>query len=145
MLKGIPAIISPELMRTLMEMGHGDELVLADANFPAVSHAQRLVRSDCGIAQLLDGILGLFPLDGFVPQSVFLMKRIKGDAYKPFIWDTYKDVIFKHEPSFRGAAMLERFAFYDRASKAFAVVATAETARYANIILKKGIVESPTH
>ena len=144
MLKGIPALISPELMKTMMEMGHGDELVLADANFPAVSHAQRLVRSDCGIPALLDAILGVFPLDSFVPHSVFMMKRVKGDDYKPFIWDTYKQVVLKHEPNFKGAAMLDRFAFYDRARKAFAVVATAETARYANLILKKGIVETPT-
>jgi L-fucose mutarotase len=141
MLKGIPAVISPELMKTMMEMGHGDELVLADANFPAVRHAQRLVRSDCGIPELLDAILHVFPLDSFVRHSTFLMKRVKGDDYKPFIWDTYKEVIRKHEPNFREAAMLERFVFYNQASKAFAVVATAETARYANIILKKGIVE----
>ncbi len=142
MLKGIPAIISPDLMGLLMEMGHGDELVLADANFPAASHARRLVRSDRGIPELLDAILQFFPLDSFVSHSVFLMKRVRGDNYKPFIWDTYRKVILKHEPKFK-EAMLERFAFYERASKTFGVVATAETARYANIILKKGIVETP--
>ncbi len=145
MLKGIPAIISSELMRVLMEMGHGDELVLADANFPAVSHAQRLVRSDRGIPELLDAILQVFPLDSFVSRSVFLMKVVKGDNYRPFIWDTYRKIIPKYEPNFKGAALVERFAFYEQARKCFAVVATAETARYANIILKKGIVETPVH
>ena len=79
MLRGIPAVISPELMKTMMEMGHGDELVLADANFPAVSHAQRLVRSDCGIPELLDAILRVFPLDSFVRHPAFMMKRVHGE------------------------------------------------------------------
>ncbi len=143
MLKGIPAIISPDVMRVLMEMGHGDELVLADANFPAATCAQRLVHSSCGIPELLEAILCLFPLDNFVAHSVFLMKRVKGDDYRSSIWNLYRKVILNHEPNFEGLAMLERYAFYEQASKAFAVVATAETARYANIILKKGIVETP--
>jgi L-fucose mutarotase len=130
-------------MKVLMEMGHGDELVLADANFPALSHAQRFVRSDCAIPELLDGILRFFPLDTFVPDAVFLMKVVKGDNYKPVIWDTYQQVIRRHEPKFSKPAGLDRFAFYDRAKSAFAIVATAETARYANVILKKGIVETP--
>ncbi len=142
MLRGIPAAISPDLMKILMEMGHGDELVLADANFPALSHAQRFVRSDCAIPQLLDAILHFFPLDTFVPTPVFLMKVVKGDNYKPVVWEQYQQIISRHEARFTKPAVLERFAFYDRAEAAFAVVATAETARYANIIIKKGIVDS---
>jgi L-fucose mutarotase len=129
-------------MKTLMEMGHGDELVLADANFPAVSHARRLLRSDCPIPELLDAILRFFPLDSFVPDCVFLMRPVKGDHYKPVIGDQYKQIIPRHEAGFKGPALLERFRFYERAKAAFAIVATAETARYANIILKKGIVET---
>jgi len=144
MLKGIPAIISPDLLKVLMEMGHGDELVLGDANFPALSHAQRFVRSDCAIPELLDAILRFFPLDTFVPEPVLLMDVVKGDNYQPVIWDKYKAIIFKHEPGFKGFALLERFAFYERARRGFAIVITTEPARYANIILKKGIVEAPT-
>lgn len=125
-----------------MEMGHGDELVLADANFPAVSHAQRLIRSDGPIPELLEAILRFFPLDRFVPDCVFLMKPVKGDNYKPVIWDQYKQIICRHEAGFKGFTLLERFSFYDRAKAAFAIVAAAETARYANVILKKGIVEA---
>ncbi len=142
MLKGIPAILSPELMKTLMEMGHGDELVLADANFPALSHAQRFLRSDCSIPELLDAILRFFPLDTFVPDTVFLMQVVKGDNYQPVIWEQYQQIISRHQAGLSKPALLERFAFYDRARAAFAVVATAERARYANLILKKGIVES---
>lgn len=142
MLRNIPSIISSDLMHTLMEMGHGDELVLADANFPAASHARRLLRSDRGIPELLKAILIFFPLDTFVPNSAFLMKPVKGDHYRPTIWGEYKELLPAHEPSFGKFAKIERFAFYERAKQAFAVVATAETRRYANVILKKGIVET---
>lgn len=141
MLKGIPTILPPELLKILMEMGHGDELVIADGNFPAASHAQRLVRCDGhGALPLLDAILQLFPLDTFVERPVALMAVVPGDSYKPDIWPAYKKIIQKHEPAFKEFDMMERYAFYDRARKAYAIVATGELARYANLILKKGLV-----
>lgn len=141
MLKGIPTILGPELLKILMEMGHGDELVVADGNFPGASHAQRLVRCDGhGVPPLLDAILQLFPLDTYVKQPAALMAVVPGDKYKPEIWRTYKKIVQKHEPHFSDFEMVERFAFYDRARKAYAIVATGESARYANIILKKGVI-----
>jgi L-fucose mutarotase len=141
MLKGIPNILPPDLLKILMEMGHGDEIVLADSNFPAASHAQRLVRCDgLEASPLLDAVLQLFPLDSFVKHPLILMAVVPGDNYSPDIWPIYKKIIKKHERSFTGFEMVERFAFYERAKKAYAIVATGETARYANIILKKGVL-----
>ena len=140
MLKGIPSIISPELLKILMEMGHGDEIVIGDGNFPAASIANRLVRCDGhGVPELLDAILQLFPLDKYVDAPVSLMAVVPGDTVPtPVIWDTYKEIVSKHENA--EIEFLERFAFYDRAKKAYAVVATGESAIYANVILKKGVV-----
>lgn len=141
MLNGIPSIISPELLKILMEMGHGDELVIADGNFPAVSIAQRLVRSDGNmVPELLEAVLRFFPLDPYVEAPVALMQVVPGDTYKPTIWDTYKKIIQKFPNQNSAIENVERFAFYERAKKAFAVVATSETSLYANIILKKGVV-----
>jgi L-fucose mutarotase len=141
MLKGIPTILSPELLKILMEMGHGDEIVIADGNFPAASHAQRLVRCDGhGAPQLLDAILQLFPLDTFVTHSVALMAVVSGDNYSPEIWPTYKKIIQGQDSRFTDFEMMERYAFYERAKKAYAIVATGELARYANLILKKGLL-----
>jgi L-fucose mutarotase len=130
------------LMRALMEMGHGDELVIADANFPAASHARLLIRSDQRIPPLLDAILRFFPLDTFVRDAVYLMRTVRGDRYTSNIRSTYREIILTHEPNFKRFAMIERLAFYERTKRAFVVVATAETERYANLILKKGIVEA---
>jgi L-fucose mutarotase len=141
MLKGISPIISPELLKLLMEMGHGDEIVLADGNFPAASVAQRLVRSDGnGCPELLEAILQLFPLDPYVERPVALMAVVPGDPYQPVIWDKYREIVRKAEPGFTDFEMMERFAFYERAQKAYAVVASSEKALYANIILKKGVI-----
>jgi L-fucose mutarotase len=141
MLKGIPNILSPELLKILAEMGHGDEIVIADGNFPAASHAQGLVRCDGhGAPQLLDAILQLFPLDTFVKQSVALMSVVSGDNYTPDIWPIYKKVIQQYDSRFTDFEMMERQAFYERAKKAYAIVATGERARYANLILKKGLL-----
>jgi L-fucose mutarotase len=141
MLKGIPNILPPDLLKILMEMGHGDEIVIADGNFPAAGHAQRLVRCDgLGAPQLLDAILRLFPLDTFVKHSAALMAVVPGDNYKPEIWPIYKKAVQQHEPQFADFEMVERHAFYERAKKAYAIVATGEAARYANIILKKGLI-----
>jgi L-fucose mutarotase len=140
-LKGIPSIISPDLLAVLMAMGHGDELVIADGNFPAASLARRLLRADGhGVPPLLDAVLSLFPLDRFVPRAVSLMAVVPGDQAKTDIWEEYRRILHSHDPSFREFEMVERFAFYERAREAYAVLATSETAVYANIILKKGLV-----
>ena len=142
MLKGIPPIISPELIKILMEMGHGDELVIADGNFPAASVAQRLVRADgLGCTQLLDAILQIFPLDQYVEKPVALMAVVPGDPYKPVIWDEYRQTVNKYESRVTDFEYVERFAFYERAKIAYAVLATSEMALYANIILKKGVIK----
>lgn len=145
MLKGIPKILSPGLLEVLAEMGHGDELVIADGNFPAASVARRLVRADGhGVPELLDAILGLFPLDSFVERPAALMAVVetpgKPAAPEPPIWERYREIVRRHEPSFADFELVERFAFYDRARAAYAVLATGEGALYANIILKKGVI-----
>ena len=140
MLKGIPSIISPDLMKVLMEMGHGDEIVLADGNFPSASHAQRLIRSDGhGIPELLTAILQFLPLDTYVEHPVGLMAVVPGDPVQPTIWKEYENIIQQQELSF-SLEYIERFDFYERTKKAYAVVATSEKALYANIILKKGVI-----
>ncbi len=142
MLKGISKLISPDLIKILMEMGHGDELVIADGNFPAASVARRLVRADgLGVPPLLDGILQLFPLDPYVERPVALMAVVPGDPYQPVIWDEYRGIILRSEPAFKDFEYVERFAFYERARSAYAVLATGEAALYANIILKKGVIK----
>jgi L-fucose mutarotase len=141
MLKGIPSILSPELLKILMEMGHGDEIVLSDGNFPAAAYAQRLVRCDGhNVPEVLEAILRFFPLDPYVDAPVALMQVVPGDTVETPIWDVYKAIVTKHEPKSNKFVNVERFAFYERAKKAYAVVATGEKALYANIILKKGVV-----
>lgn len=139
MLKGISSILPPELLKILMEMGHGDELVIGDGNFPAANYAQRLVRCDGhGVPDLLDAILKLYPLDTFVECPVALMDAPK--EARPPIWEKYKEIIKKNEGE-RNIEYVERFEFYERAKKAYAIVASGETALYANIILKKGVIK----
>ena len=140
MLKGIPQVLGPELLKVLAEMGHGDEIVLADGNFPAASIAKRLVRADGHpIPALLEAILQVLPLDKYVQQPVALMAVVPGDKVETPIWDQYAQIIRRSgEPS--AIEHVERFAFYERARQAYAVVATSENALYANIILKKGVV-----
>ena len=142
MLKNIPKILSPELVKILMEMGHGDEIVIADGNFPSETIGKRVVRCDGhGVPELLDAIMKLFPLDTYTDKPVMLMEVVKGDPVVPTIWDEYKEIISKYEPENCKIEMIERFAFYERAKTAYAVVATGEEAIYANIILKKGVVK----
>jgi len=141
MLKGIPKIISPDLMKILLEMGHGDEIVLADGNFPAASCGAKLIRCEGhGVLEVLQAILQFFPLDTYSNHSVSLMKVVKGDPTTPSIWETYDAVIKQYDTYFDSFEMIDRFAFYERAKKAYAIVATSESALYANIILKKGVV-----
>jgi L-fucose mutarotase len=142
MLKGISPLISPELIKILMEMGHSDELVIADGNFPAASMAQRLVRADgLDVPPLLDAILQVFPLDQYVEKPVALMAVVPGDMYQPVIWEEYQSIIERHEDGFKDFEFMERFAFYERAKQAYAVLASSEKALYANLILKKGVVK----
>jgi len=142
MLKNIPDVISPELMYVLMEMGHGDEIVLADGNFPAASMAQRLVRCDGhGVPEILEAVMKFFPLDIYVEQPVALMSVVPGDKTKPTIWEDYRRIIKASGEKFTDFEFVERFAFYERTQDAYAVVATGEKALYANIVLKKGVIK----
>lgn len=141
MLKHINKIISPELLKTLDEMGHGDEIVIADGNFPSARIGQRVIRADGhSCTDLLEAILELFPLDvGYSDQQAFLMEVSPGDDYDPVIWKDYDRIIHAENPDAQ-FGYIDRFAFYERAEKAFAVVASGEESLYANIILKKGVV-----
>ena len=137
MLKGIPSILSPELLKIMMEMGHGDEIVIADGNFPGQSINERCVRCDGhGVPELLEAILKLFPLDTY-QKPVYLMEKVPGDKVSTPIWDVYKKIIGQYTDD--SIEQIERFAFYERAKRAYAVVMTGEKALYANIILKKGV------
>ena len=139
MLKGIPSILSPELLKILQEMGHGDEIVIGDANFPAAGLAKRLVRLDGhGAPEVLDAILKLMPLDFMVEAPVILMHSSIGSP-DPEVWNKYHEIVDKREPEHNGFTTIERYAFYERASKAYAIVTTGETAMRGNIILKKGV------
>lgn len=141
MLKGIPSVLQPELLKIMMEMGHGDEIVISDGNFPGAANAQRLVRCDGnGVIPVLDAVLKLLPLDSYSEHPVSLMEVVPGDPYVPVIWDEYKKIIEKYEPVNNKIEYVERFAFYKRARKAYAVITTSEMALYANIILRKGVV-----
>ncbi|MBX9975859.1 RbsD/FucU family protein [Cytobacillus firmus] len=143
MLKGIPPIISPELMKALMEMGHGDEIVLADGNFPAASHSipsnQLINGHGHGVPELLTAILKFFPLDTYVQFPIMLMNTVKGDN-SPAIWKEYEDIVNKLSEFPVRIEKLEREDFYKRSKRAYAIVATSERAPYGNMILKKGVL-----
>lgn len=145
MLKGISPIISPDLLKALAEMGHGDELVIADGNFPchSVGKDAIVIRADGhGVPEILDAILELIPLDTYTDKPVALMEVVKGDTCgTPEIWGTYEDILQKHEPAHHDIDYTERFAFYERAKNAYLIIATGEKAIYANILLKKGVVK----
>ncbi len=141
MLKGLSPLISPDLMTTMMRMGHGDDLVLADANFPGESHARRMVRADgIGIPELLDAILPWFPLDTFVACPAFVMQPVDVAASEPPVWSEYRRLLSQHERRPIGLACVERFAFYEQARASYAVVATGELSIYGNLVLRKGVV-----
>jgi len=140
MLLGISTLISPELLSVLHRMGHGDEIVLADAHFPGESMNSRVIRADgLRIAPLLEAILPLFVLDSYVPDPVVMMAAVAGDALDEQLLRDYRAAIDRHAPAAPVTSYIERFKFYDRAKSAFAVVQTGETAKYGNIILKKGV------
>lgn len=140
MLKGIHPCLSPDLLAVLCRMGHGDEIVLADAHFPGETVNSRVLRADgIRIPVLLDAILPLFELDTYVPDPLIMMAAVQGDTLDPAVEAAYLVPIRKHAPKAPAITRIDRFAFYERAKKAFAVVMTGETAKYGNIILKKGV------
>lgn len=144
MLKGIPKIIPPELLKVMCEMGHSDRLVIADGNFPAESMGKNAIVIRCdghSATDVLDAILTLFPLDTYVEKPVNLMQVMPGDTVETPIWDEYKAIIAKHDK--RGAdtvGQIERFEFYEQAKTAYAIIATGEGALYANVMLQKGVI-----
>ncbi len=144
MLKGIPKILSPQLLKVLCEMGHSDRIVVADGNFPAETMGKDciVVRMDGhGVPEVLDAILQLFPLDTYVEKPVTLMEVMPGDPVKTPIWDTYKEIVSKYDARKEQAVgTVERFAFYEQAKTAYAIIATGESAVYANVMLQKGVV-----
>ncbi len=144
MLKGIPPILSPELLKVLCEMGHSDRLVISDGNFPAESMGKNaiVIRMDGhGVPELLDAILQVFPLDTYVEKPVNLMEVMPGDDVETPIWKEYQAIVERYDT--RGADAIgnvERFAFYEEAKQAYAIIATSEKALYANIMLQKGVI-----
>lgn len=145
MLKGIPKILSPELLKVLCEMGHSDRLVIADGNFPSESMGKnaKVIRCDGhGVPELLEAILTVFPLDTYVDKPVSLMQVMPGDNVETPIWDEYKKIVSNFDD--RGEKVIdqiERFAFYEETKTAYAIIATGESALYANIMLQKGVVK----
>ena len=146
MLKGIPKILSPELLKVLCEMGHGDRIVIADGNFPSetIGKYSKVIRMDGhNVPELLDAILKFFPLDTYTDKPVSLMQVMPEDPTpRPPIWQEYTEIVCKYD--IRGAEAIgeiERFAFYEEAKKSYAVIATGESAVYANVMLQKGVVK----
>jgi L-fucose mutarotase len=144
MLVGLSPLLSPELLAVLYRMGHGDEIVLADAHYPGDSCNARVIRADgLRVADLLDAILPLFALDSYVDHPVMMMAPVPGDTLDPTVETSYRAAIDRYWPETPAIARLERFDFYERSREAFAVVMTGETAKYGNIILKKGVTPLP--
>lgn len=140
MLKGISPLLSPDLLDALNRMGHGDEIVLADAHFPGESLQVPVVRADgLRVAALLEAILPLFELDSYVDAPLVMMAPVAGDRLDPAVEAAYRQAIDRHAPEAPPIGRIDRFAFYERARNAFAVVMTGETAKYGNILLKKGV------
>ena len=144
MLKGIPKILPPQLLKVLCEMGHSDRIVIADGNFHAESMGKNsiVIRMDGhNVPEILDAVLQLFPLDTYVEKPVTLMEVMAGDTAETPIWDTYKEIVTKYDT--RGAEAvgnIDRFEFYEQAKTAYAIIATGESAVYANIMLQKGVI-----
>jgi L-fucose mutarotase len=139
MLKGIHPAISPDLLKTLAEMGHGDEIILADAHFPGHTFKTRILRADgLTITTLLDAVLPVFELDSYADPLV-MMRAVKGDKLDPAVEKQYMEVVHRHVPEAKPPVRIDRFAFYERAESVFAVLMTGETRKYGNILLKKGV------
>ena len=140
MLKGISPLISPELLEVMARMGHGDELILADAHFPGETFNDYVLRADgLRIPDLLSAILPLYELDSYVDHPLAMMAAVEGDTLDPSVEEAYLKSIHETNPDVAPIERIDRFAFYERAKSAFAVVMTGETAKYGNIILKKGV------
>jgi Fucose dissimilation pathway protein FucU len=142
MLRTISKCISSDLMKCMMDMGHSDVLVIADANFPAAAHAKRLIRlPGVEIPELLEAILPYYPLDSFVPQPVALMQHLPEEP-TPEIWDIYRKLLMQYDKkgTFQDFRMIERLDFYEEVESAYAIVQTTTDARYANIVLQKGVI-----
>ncbi len=141
MLKGIPSIISPELLKILMEMGHGDEIIIADGNFPGASLANKLVRLDGHTGpEVLEAVLKLLPLDTYADNFVLMQKMECDKNMEIPVWKDYERIAAAGDKGFSKLTYIDRFEFYERSKKAYAIIATSETAQYANILLKKGLV-----
>ena len=144
MLKGIPKILPPELLKVLCEMGHSDRLVISDGNFPSESMGKNaiVIRMDGhGVPEILDAILQVFPLDTYTDKPVNLMEVMPGDTVETPIWDTYAEIVSKYDARGKEAiGNIERFKFYDEAKEVYCIIATGESALYANIMLQKGVV-----
>ncbi len=140
MLKGISPLFSPELLASIYQMGHGDEIVLADAHFPGHSINQHVIRADgLQIEALLEAILPLFVLDEYVDDPAVMMACVAGDELDLTVAASYQVMFDKWSPSVTRIHFMERFAFYERAAAAYVVVMSGATRKYANIILKKGV------
>ncbi len=139
MLKGLSPYLGPDLLKTLAEMGHGDEIVLADAHFPGHTLCRRVLRADgVAVPALLDAILPVFELDGYAPPLV-MMRAVAGDTLDPRVEEAYMEAIRRHAPQAAAPERIDRFAFYERAKEAYAVVMTGEVRKYGNLVLKKGV------
>ena len=148
MLKNIPSILSPELLKVLSEMGHSDRICIGDGNFPGASMAKAegaiFLRADGhGIPELLDAILQVMPLDAYVETPAMLMEKMERDKDLVIpVWDEYKKVIAKHDDrGEKAVGAYERFEFYEQAKKCYCILQSGETAIYANIILQKGVIK----
>ena len=137
MLKGIPSILTPELLKILMEMGHGDEIIIADGNFPGASLANKLVRLDGHTGpEVLEAVLKLLPLDTYADNFVLMQKMECDKNMEIPVWKDYERIAAAGDKGFSKMTYIDRFEFYERAKKAYAIIATSETAQYANILLK---------
>jgi len=142
MLKGISPYLNPDLLKTLAEMGHGDEIILADAHFPGHTFCKRVLRADgVRISTLLDAIIPVFELDSYAPPLV-MMEVVTGDTLDPQVEIDYLQAIRRHAPKAPVPERIDRFAFYDRAREVYAVLMTGEARKYGNILLKKGVTPS---
>nr|WP_314634065.1 RbsD/FucU domain-containing protein [uncultured Oribacterium sp.] len=143
MLKGIPAILSPELLKRLCEMGHSDRVLIADGNFPShtVGANAHVIRMDGhGVCEILDAILQLFPLDTYTESPVKIMEKVPGDQVATPIWDEFQAIVAKYDSREKAIGSIERFAFYEEAKTCYLIIATSEKALYGNIMLQKGVV-----
>ena len=139
MLKGIPKIVSPELLKILDEMGHGDDIVIADLNFPSENCGKRVIRAEAaGGEEMLRAVMDLIPLDDYVDDNFVLIETPPSYTEEPPIWESYRQIAKERDPNVN-EKRIDRFDFYERTKNAYAVIATGEEALYACVLLKKGV------